>query len=151
MSNGLARCVALLIAISVAACGGDDGQSARDWGPLAAIDGPPSQADALAGGVLSIGDDCVTLGTQGGEFETTLAWPSESTTWNPGPRTISYTVEFSDGMRTIELTDGDEVSFGGGFKDSSSNVDWLIEPDPSCPGSGGFYVGGYSEGFETGP
>lgn len=144
---------ALLIVLALAACGDDDASDqdgnasvGREWGPLAVIDGPPNVEEAGAGGILTISDVCVTLNQPETEGRTTLAWPSEATNWNPDKGTISY-----GDNEVIELSDGDEVTFSGGFKDASSNVEWVVEPDPSCPGEGTFFVGDVSEGFETAP
>lgn len=143
---------ALLIALALAACGDDDASGPdgnasvdQEWGPLAVIDGPPNLEDAGADGILRISDACVTLNQPQTGGTTTLAWPSEATTWNPDTGTISY-----GDNGTNELSDGDHVTFSGGFKDASSNVEWVVEPDPSCPGEGAFFVGDLSEGFETG-
>lgn len=141
---------ALLIALVLAACGDDDASDQdgnasvdQEWGPLAVIDGPPNPEEAAADGILTISDVCVTLNHPETDGTTTLAWPSEATTWNPDKGTISY-----GDNETMELSDGDELTFGGGSPDA--NAEWLVEPDPSCPGEGAFFVGDVSEGFETG-
>ena len=138
------RIVAVVGVVGLSAgCGGAaPWASSTDWGPLAVIDGGPNPEDALVGGVLAIDEDCVVVGVPGHDEVTALAWPSETTTWNDGDSTISY----ETGTGEVVLSDGDEVSFGGGFKD----VDWIVEPRDSCGTGGAFYVGGYSEGFSTG-
>jgi hypothetical protein len=143
---------ALPIALVLAACGTDDASSRQsnasvdqEWGPLAVIDGRPNTEEAAADGILTISDVCVTLKHETGRA-TTLAWPSEATTWNPNTGTISYGDD-----EITELSDGDRVTFGGGFKDASSNVEWVVERDSSCPGEGAFFVGDVSEGFEIRP
>jgi hypothetical protein len=144
----------LLAALVLGSCGDDEADRATqrtNWGPLAVIEGPPNGEDALVGGVLDISENCVSIGRPGGEHRTTLAWPSETTRWDADAGTISYMVALDGEQTWVEVASGDEVSFGGGHKDTSSNIDWVVEPDPSCPGDGAFYVGGYSEGFETGP
>lgn len=145
----------IVAVVGVAAlCGacGDVGPwaSGTDWGPLAVIDGGQNLEDALVGGVLAIDEDCVAVGVPGHDEVTTLAWPSEATTWNDDDSTITY----ETGAGDVVLSDGDEVSFGGGFKDADADVDadveWIVEPRDSCGTGGAFYVGGYSEGFSTG-
>jgi hypothetical protein len=144
--------VALLaISLIVAGCGDDDGttESARDtWGPLAVLSGPPSGEEALIAGSLDIGDNCVTL-READEQRVLLVWPSEGTTWNPTSRVIEY----SDGARTVELSDGEAVTFGGGGDSAdeggltarewvASVDDWASEPDLSCPAEVRWFVGG---------
>ncbi len=131
-----------------AACGTTNPLAAgTDWGPLAVIEGQPNLEDALAGGVLMIDDSCVSLTYPGSEESTPLAWPSEATRWNGDDSTISYETPAGE----VVLSAGDEVSFGGGFKDSEADADWIVKPRSSCGTGGPFFVGGYSEGFSTGP
>jgi hypothetical protein len=106
------------------------------WGPLAVVSGPPSGAEALIAGRLSIAESCVLL-LSGGE-ETLLVWPEQGTTWNSD----TQTVEYDDGERSAALSDGDEVVLGGGGSsadedglDSSewaARMEWISAPDPSC-------------------
>jgi hypothetical protein len=145
--------VALLpISLIVAGCGDDDEatETADDaWGPLAVLSGPPSGEEALIAGSLHVNEDCVTLEEGAGEQRVLLVWPSEGTTWNPQTRVIDY----SDGTRTVELSDGDEVAFGGGgssadeggltAREWAASIDgWASEPDPSCPADERWFVGG---------
>lgn len=143
----------VLIALSLiaAACEDDkatDASADTAWGPLAVLNGPPSGDEALIAGSLQIGDDCVTLEEAGGEM-VLLVWPSDGTTWNPESRVIEY----SDGDRTVELSHGEEVAFGGGgdsvdegglsASEWIGSVDgWVSEPDRSCPASVRWFVGG---------
>lgn len=141
---------ALLLTLALASCGEkaadqDAGTSAdQQWGPLAVIEGSPNSEEAGLGGILSIDKECVTLSPPEAGGTTTLAWPSEATTWNPDTLTISY-----GDNEIIELSDGDELSFGGGSSDA--DAEWVAKPDPSCPGEGTFFVGAVSAGNETGP
>lgn len=145
------RLVALMAIALIATACGDDGamdESADDtWGPLAVLSGPPSGEEALVAGTLHIGEDCVTLEAGADEMEL-LVWPSEGTTWNSQSRVIEY----SDGNRTVDLSHGEEVSFGGGGDSVAEgglpasewidSVDgWASEPDPSCPADVRWFVG----------
>ena len=138
--------------IVLAACGADEASSRgsnavdQEWGPLAVIDGRPNTEEAAADGILTISGVCVTLKNPETGRATTLAWPSEATTWNPNTETISYGDD-----QIAELSDGDRVTFGGGFRDASSKVEWMVEPDSSCPGEEVFFVGDLGEGFEIRP
>ena len=144
---------ALPIALVLTACGTHDASSPegnasvdQEWGPLAVIDGRPNAEEAAADGILTLSDVCVTLRHPETGGTTTLAWPSGATTWNPDTGTISYGND-----EITELSDGDQVTFSGGFEDASTNVEWVVEPDSSCPGEGAFFVGDVTEGSETGP
>ena len=113
-------------------------ESADDtWGPLAVLRGPPNDEEALTGGSLHIGENCVTL-EEGTNEMVLLVWPSEGTSWDPQSRVIDY----SDGNRTIELSHGEKVSFGGGVHSVAEGGGWASEPDPSCPADGRWFVGG---------
>lgn len=103
---------------------------------------------ALIAGSLHIGENCVTL-EEGADEMVLLVWPSEGTTWNSQSRVIEY----SDGDRTVELSHGEEVSFGGGGDSVAEggltasewidSVDgWASSPDPSCPADVRWFVGG---------
>jgi hypothetical protein len=61
-----------------------------------------------------------------------LIWPSEGTSWDSQSRVI----ESSEGNRTVEPSDGEEVSFGGGGRSVAEWIDSVdssaSEPYPSC-------------------
>lgn len=138
------RLVALMAIALIATACGDDGamdESADDtWGPLAVLSGPPNDEEALIAGSLHIGENCVTL-EAGADEMVLLGWPSEGTSWDPQSRVIEY----SAGNRTVELSHGEEVSFGGGSRSAAEWIDsvdgWASEPDPSCPTDWGWFVG----------
>ncbi len=154
------RLVALISLLLIVPACGDDGStdaSADDtWGPLAVLSGPPSGDEALIAGSLQIAENCVTLEVATDET-VLLVWPSEGTTWNSESRVIEY----SDGGRTVELSHGEDVAFGGGGDSveegglsPSEWVDsvhgWASEPDPSCPAEVRWFVGELSPGDAVG-
>lgn len=144
------RLVVLMAIALIATCGRDGAmdESADDtWGPLAVLSGPPSGDEALITGSLHIRENCVTL-EEGADEMVLLVWPSEGTSWDSQSRVIEY----SDGDRTVELSHGEEVSFGGGGDSVAEggltagewidSVDgWASEPDPSCPADVRWFVG----------
>ncbi len=108
-----------------------------DWGPLAVLD-DPTAADHLDGGIdahlVRITDTCVTLRGKGGG-ESTLAWRTGDTTWDP----VTQEVVFADSTHgLVRLSDGDRVNIGGYGGPLDGDIGgpplvWLIRPDPSCP------------------
>jgi hypothetical protein len=109
------------------------------WGPLAVI-APDDGADtARAEGTLRITADCVLLET-GGDLLLLLLWDSDEVSWDATSRTITYTNW--DGSRAL-LRDGDAVVLGGGGGSAAesgvsgdvwfSQLDWVAEPQATCP------------------
>lgn len=150
----------LLMPLSLVACGDDDGvggDSAEAWGPLAVVSGPPSGDEALISGTLVVTDDCVTIRSGSGSEEALLVWPAEGTSWDSETRTIEY----SDDEERVEVSDGDRVAFGGGGSSTQEDglrpaewvdsVDWISQPDTSCPMDVRWFVGGLSEPTPTDP
>jgi hypothetical protein len=137
------RAASMLLTVGAAAsvlggCADADPEdfASSPWGPLAVASGPPSGAEALITGTLSVTEACVLL-ISGGE-ETLLVWPDQGTTWNG----VNQTIEYDDGEHSVVVSDGDEVAFGGGGSsvnedglDSSewvASINWTSAPDPSC-------------------
>lgn len=88
----------------------DKAASETDWGPLAVLPRGGAGDAGFGPGVLSIGDDCVTLTSDKGENATTLVWPADETTWRPKNQRI---VIEQRRYGTTRLSDGDRVMIGG--------------------------------------
>lgn len=120
------------------------------WGPLAVME-MSGGMDALTIGVLRVTDQCVTLGTAGGESEL-LVWPADRTRWDAATGTIRFTNP-PVGPDFV-LRDGQSVSFGGGGDAAAeggvsgaewaASVDWVAAPDPACPMEVRWYVSAVS-------
>ncbi len=96
-----------------------------DWGPLAVWDDSNSGGGDFAAwaGTLLIEEECVTV--EG----STMVWGSSQVRWDAERATILF---FDPLRRTVvELSDGDQVEFGGG--EVVAALPWIAEPDPACP------------------
>lgn len=130
--------------VLLGACGGGEAPSGPPttggegaWGPLAVI--PPAEAsgEALIEGTLRVTPECVLLDERGEDV--LLIWPADRTRWNAPSRTISFTT--GEG-RTVTLSDGDPVAFGGGGSGVEEGgrppaeflaaTEWVAEPRASC-------------------
>lgn len=150
----LVMSLGLLVACGDGSTTGGADSTEPTWGPLAVIPGPPSGLAALGHGTLVITDECVTIRSSGPgapDREALLVWPQEGTRWNPR----SETIEYSDGEETVELSDGEEFAFGGGGDTTTESgvepaewvesLDWISEPNPSCPMDDRWFVGTIAE------
>lgn len=144
----------LLLALAVPGCGEDDdagGGSPSAWGPLAVVPGLPSGDEALISGTLVITDDCVTIRSGSDREQSLLVWSADATSWNAETRTIQY----RDGEETVELSDQDRAAFGGGGSsihedgvppaDWMDSIEWVSQPDASCPMDLRWFVGDLSD------
>lgn len=144
----IARLIAPVALLGLAACGGDDAAddpapppAAAGWGPLAVLDGGPNTEEALLRGEIDISDRCVNVKTDGAPV--VLVWPSEGVRWDAEAEAVLY----DDGVRRVELADGDEVALAGGFGSEPEEWSdrWVAEPDPRCAGTA-YVVGAISDG-----
>ena len=144
---------ATLLVIAVALGGallaspdGDRSGAPQPWGPLAVME-MSGGMDALTTGLLRVTDRCVLLETAGGESEL-LVWPADRTRWDEATGTIQFTNPPVGDEFT--LRDGQPVSLGGGGDRTDeggvtaaewmASIDWVAEPDPSCPMDIRWYV-----------
>lgn len=150
---------AVALTLVAAACGDQNGQVASDgpadsnevssassWGPLAVV--PPSDGSdgALIMGTLQLTPECVLLDERGEDV--LLVWPADRTKWEPQSGTVSFIL--GDG-RMVMLTDGDEITLGGGgssvkedgglFDDWAASIEWVSEPPTSCGTDTRWFVG----------
>ncbi len=112
--------------------------SSATWGPLAVVD-IDYGAEARFAGILRITETCAFVEEDGLE-PTLVIWPDKRTGWHEDAREVTF--QNRDG-REATLRDGDEVSFSGGGDSVSEGglpgdewvktIDWVAEPDPSCP------------------
>lgn len=114
--------------------------SPTEWGPLTVLEGPPSVAEAVVSGTVTISDDCVTIKLASDE-QLLLVWPSEGTSWDH--RTGGAL--FRAGESEVRVIDGNRASFtGGALTDpgtvSSSERRWVVRPREACP-SEYFFIG----------
>lgn len=141
----------LVLAVAVggtllASPGRDRSGGPQPRGPLAVMQ-MSGGMDALTTGVLRVTDWCVLLETAGGELEL-LVWPADRTRWDAATGTVRFTnpplgPEFT-------LQDGQAVSLGGGGDSTDeggvtaaewvASIDWVAEPDSSCPMDIRWYV-----------
>jgi hypothetical protein len=139
------RIVAL--ALVLAGCGpATDGNSARDWGPLA-VDDSQEAGEALMRGTINITDDCVILDEESGG-EVLLVWPADRTRWDPSSRSITVQ-NFNGALNTF--SDGNHLLIGGGASSaheggqSSSewiaSIEWVAEPRDACLRDVRWFVG----------
>ena len=110
------------------------------WGPLA-VRAPEDGTDTARNeGTLRITETCVYLEARGAL--TLLSWPSDRTTWSPGPQTITF--ENFDGT-TVTVRDGDQLALGGSGGHAGSGepsdgsgeewvgrLTWVVPPAASC-------------------
>ena len=105
------------------------------WGPLAVVEAPSDIGDfAGLSGNLRIGERCVTVGSL--DDPTPVIWRNSQTHWNVQTDTIVFFDPIT--AQSVELHDGDFVSFGGGVGPEGgpapADLPWLNPPDPSCLG-----------------
>lgn len=107
------------------------------WGPMAVLDDPMAQGglDVGAGpGRIRVTERCVYL--RGGGHETTLAWRSGDSSWDPTTREVVFQ---DDDAGEVRLSDRDRVllgGYGGGTIEEPAGgppMVFLVEPDPGCP------------------
>jgi hypothetical protein len=119
----------------------DETASGTDWGPLAVLPEGGAGDAGFGPGILSIGEDCVTLTSSTGENATTLVWPADTTIWRPENQRI---VIEQRRYGTTRLSDGDRVMIGGVplVADTPEyeerlrawlEASWVQPPRPSCP------------------
>jgi hypothetical protein len=92
---------------------------------------------ARSEGTLVVTNACVFLEGEGGR--TLLLWPADQTSWSAATREIQF--RRSNG-EVIKRADGQSVVLGGGSFSMTTDgpngekvtrqVDWVVEPDPSC-------------------
>lgn len=100
---------------------------AGDWGPLAVWDDPGTgdSERALLSGVVSIGEECVTVGG------TVVVWPETFTRWVPEAEMIEFLDPRTGAL--FQIQDGVVVELGGG--EVIAELPWIVPPDASCPAS----------------
>jgi hypothetical protein len=153
----LAAAATVLVATAVWAAttsSGDDpgpdvstDSSMATTGPLA-LAADPGNEEALAYGTLEITDECTFLrfedpeAGEDGVDQILLVWPAERTTWVPESATIRFRP--ADGGPDVQLTHGDAISLGGGFRPiggPDDGADWVTPPAPACGVDGAWFVG----------
>jgi hypothetical protein len=106
------------------------------WGPLAVLEASSDSGDfAGLSGNLRIGERCVTVGSL--DDPTPVIWRNSQTHWNVETATIVFFDPIT--AQSVELHDGDFVTFGGGGagaegRAAPADLPWLNPPDPSCLG-----------------
>ena len=116
------------------------------WGPLAVVSSGDGSDAALIAGTIRVSNGCVLLDEQGSDV--LLVWPADRTSWDPVNEVVS--IESLEGT-TVELRDGDSVTFGGGGSSAAeggqsageflASVSWISEPELSCVTETRWFIG----------
>lgn len=98
--------------------------ASMNWGPLAVIRMDAGDMNlAQHVGALEIGQNCVTAGGL------LLVWADSQTHWDQARSVIVFDDPLAE--KTLELANGDEVTFAGG--EFVSGEPWVNAPDDTCP------------------